>query len=226
MSAYEITLSATGMFEIPALAAGGETLRVGCNSEDQVLPWFVLGTDEIGVKWRRVRSFGDLDSALDFAVSQISGADIHEYDVRLPCGQVFRRPGRVPAEQVMASMNWLYVEEMCGYSAFTTNISAGNSEARKEIFEKVRDTQIELGSVDLVEEAEGRRHWCADVSIPFQGFIHRDDIEAQFKISFAAEGFPVIDEMMDFRARILKPAAEAVILDFKAFRDARIRKAA
>jgi hypothetical protein len=226
MSAFVVNLSETGMFEIPARSYEEASFRVGCNPDDPALPWFVLSTDELGVKWQRERAFGDLDSALDYAVARaFEGDRISEYDVRLPCGKSFRRPGRVPAEQVMASMDWLYVEEMLGWTAHATSINVGVMQARKEILKKAEDTQVELGSVDLVEEADGQRHWCADVHIPYQGFIHRDDIETQFKLCFASEGFIVLDTP-DFRARVIRPASQAVIVDFMSFREAKMREAA
>ncbi len=226
MSAFVVNLSETGMFEIPALSFESASFRVGCNPDDQALPWYVLSTDELGVKWQRERSFYDLDSALDYAVARASdGGRVSEYEVLLPCGQTFRRPGRIPAEQVMASMDWLYVEEMSGFTAYATDLDVGEMQVRKEILAKAQDTQVELGEVDLVEEANGQRHWCADLHIPYHGFIHRDNIDEQFKICFAAEGFPVLDAP-HWKARVLRSESQAVIVDFKSFRDAKIRKAA
>jgi hypothetical protein len=214
------------MFEIPATSPGEESFRVGCNTDNPAHPWFVLSTDEMGVKWRRERAFADLDAALNYAVAQVFEDGINEYDVRLPCGNTFRRPGRVPAEQVMASMDWLYVEEMIGFHTLTTPIKAEAMDARKEIMEKIIETQVELGSVDLVEEENGKRHWCADVHMPYQGFIHRKDIETQFRICFASEGIKVVSELMNFRARVITPAPPAKILDFSSFRAAKMSKAA
>lgn len=226
MSAFVVNLSETGMFEIPARSNESASFRVGCNPDDPALPWFVLSTDELGVKWQRERAFSDLDSALDYAVARaFEDEQISEYDVRLPCGKSFRRPGRIAAEQVMASMDWLYVEEMVGWTAHATSINVGVIQARKEILEKAEDTQVELGSVDLVEEANGQRHWCADVHLPYQGFIHRDNIETQFQLCFAGEGFAVLDTL-DFRARVIRPSSPAVIVDFMSFREAKMRKAA
>lgn len=226
MQGFEVKLSDTGMFEIPALAPGWESFRIGCNSEDVGTPWCVLGTDETGVKWRRIRSFSTLDQALNFAVSSVENDEsIREFNVLLPCGGRFRRPGRIAAEEVMASMGWIYVETVTGFAMLSTPATSGDLQARKEFLKIIEDTQLTLGSVDLTDEVDGKRHWCADVTVSYECFIHRDDLDTQFALSFASEGLKVITHM-DYRARILMPADVGNVVDFLSYRQERVSKAA
>lgn len=215
MNAYEVKLAPHGFFEIPATCPDGISFRVGYNPDVKFNPWSVLTQDDEGIKWCCVRSFGDLDRALSFAVSQVleESAGV-EFRVNLPCGRSFKRPGRIAAENVMASMGWLYVHELVAYGGLLCPELSSPEEAEEAFKDLLDGTMVSLDDVDYVGDdfvSSDNGYWCAKYLLPYDGFLHLDRIESEIVIAFKAEGVEIFPEVFDFNCRKLAIATSPVI---------------
>jgi hypothetical protein len=223
MTNFNVTLEKHGFFEIPSVEPMGGSLRVGFNPDYEAAPWVILSQDGDGVRWQYLFSYADLDSALAYAVRhQVGVKNPWEYVVTLPCGSQFQRPGRVSAEKVMASMGWVYVTDLIGYGIlYDANID--NEPAARSVFQRrIVDTNVVLGKVDPASDKNGE--WCANYSISYHGFIHRDDLQSELRICFHCEGVDILPDIFDYRCR-QKVTSTAEVICFKAKRAERLQAA-
>lgn len=218
MNALNVTLSDDGAFEITSQLPGKRDFRIIHDGAHDCHPWKVVS--ELGGSgiWREEDSFQNLDEAMDWAVSLSTETfPAPGYGVTLPCGTFFSRPGRVKIEDVMASIGWVYVVSVDGYSPapFPKNT---NHQTVKSYFEDlVSDTAAILGSVDPeVDDADesGMVMWIADIKIPVYGFIRTDRAQAMFLDIFEQEGIPSTNSF-DYTTRInvVPHAANVIQLD-------------
>jgi hypothetical protein len=215
-----VKLENHGFFEVPSVGGSSGSLRVGFNPEYSDAPWVVLSKDAEGIRWELLFSYSDLDRALAYAVRLQVGADQPwDYKIVLPCGQEFQRPGRVPAERVLASMGWLYVTHLIGYAIVPIAHAESVKQAQDYLTGIVVDTNIKVGGIDPVEGAAAG--WCANLVIEYHGFIHRDQLELELRTWFHAEGVEILPEIYDFRCRQNVPAS-AEIISFEDKRKARL----
>lgn len=193
MQGFEVTLEDHGLFLVPAMHAYDGDRKIAYDSEFPRRPWVITQMDVATCRWERIDSFATLDEALNTAVSEASGLARPNYRVKLPCGQHFSRPGNVPAEAVISSLGWVYVTHLVGFSAFLSDTNCSPSLARRHFLTMVKDTpNVVVGEVSPNDEGDNRL-WIADLHIPFDGFIRREDIETEKNISFAAEGIPLVE---------------------------------
>ncbi|NTF17186.1 hypothetical protein G6L37_01920 [Agrobacterium rubi] len=193
MSGFEVTLEDHGLFLVPAMHAYDSDRKIGFDSELPRRPWVITQLDLATCRWERADSFATLDEALNFAVCEASGLARPNFRVRLPCGQHFSRPGHVPAEAVLSSLGWVYVTHLVGFSHFLSDTACTPAIARRHFLLMTKDTpNVVVGDVTPNDE-DGNRLWIADLHIPFDGFIRREDIESEKNISFAAEGIPLVE---------------------------------
>lgn len=217
MRGFIVNLREDGLFEALSADPARPAVRVMCDSSHPGSPWTAIVPDLEGAGWTGVASFHSLDDALDFAVAEATGLPVTSYEVRLPDGIRFSRPGRVGAEQVMASAGWLYVSSLIGFAMTTTPQGTTPFQARAAMRTRIEGTQAVLGDVCLSDEDEEGMHWCADLMLPFEGFVRMEDIEAEARAAFAAEGIEVIPHY-DFRTRTSLRTAGASIIPFPADR--------
>jgi hypothetical protein len=186
MQGFEVTLEDHGLFHVPALRPEDGDRKIAYDPETKRNPWVITEMDATS-RWHRVLSFTTLDEALDWAVSAATGILRPNYRVMLPCGQHFSRPGRVPAESVLSSMGWVYVTHLIGFHHFNSPAPCSEHRARRHFIEHVQDSpSVVVGDVTPCDDGENC-FWIADLRIPFDGFIRREDIEAEKNISFASE---------------------------------------
>ncbi|TLX15833.1 hypothetical protein [Rhizobium sp. MHM7A] len=223
MTTFNVTLEKHGFFEVPSVEPMGGSLRVGFNPDYKARPWVILSQDRDGVRWEYLFSYADLDSALAYAVRhQVGVKNPWEYTVNLPCGGQFKRPGRVPVEQVMASMGWMYVTDIIGYGALSDSRLVSVEAARKVFQDRIVDTNVTLGKIDPLNEEKG--HWCANYLMTYHGFIHRDELQSELRICFQSEGVAILPDMFDYRCRH-KVTTTADVISFEAKRAERLQAA-
>lgn len=223
MTTFNVTLEKHGFFVVPSVEPMGGSLRVGFNPDYEATPWVILSQDRDGIRWDYLFSYADLDSALAYAVRhQVGVKNPWEYTVNLPCGGQFKRPGRVPAEQVMASMGWMYVTDIIGYGPLKDSRLVTVEAARKVFQDRIADTNVTLGKIDPLNEEVG--HWCANYLMTYHGFIHRDELQSELRICFQSEGVAILPDVFDFRCRH-KVMATADVISFEAKRAERLQAA-
>jgi len=213
MQGFVVTLREDGLFEALSADPARPSVRVMCDSGQPGSPWMTVVPDREGAGWKATASFWSLDEAIDRAVAEATGMPGVAYEVRLPDGVRFARPGRVGAEQVLASAGWLYVTSLIGFAMVTTPSGTTPFEARAVMRGRVQGKQAVLGEVCLSDEDEDGKHWCADLMLPFEGFLRTEEIEAEARAAFAAEGIEVIPHF-DFRTRTSLSMAGASIIPF------------
>jgi hypothetical protein len=193
MQGFEVTLEDHGMFLIPAQNPEDGDRKIAYDAEIGRRPWVIMEMEIDTCRWARVESFATLDEALDWAVSASTGLSRPNYRVALPCGRHFSRPGRVAAEEVLTALGWVYVTHLVGFSHFASETSCSEHRARKHFFSLVEHSpSVVVGECTAVDDGENRL-WIADLHIPFDGFIRREDIETEKNISFASEGIPLVE---------------------------------
>lgn len=214
MQGFTVRLRPDGVFEAPSRYVGRSSVRVLHDPASPCAPWACAALDDEGIKWERLRSFASLDAALDFSVLEaIRDVDLPHYAIALPCGTRFRRPGRVPVEQAMASAGWLYVNAFIGFGMFVTPAEATAFDVRQIALSRVEGTNASVGSVDLSDEDGEGKHWCVDYLLPCDGFLQEEEMQAEARSAFASEGVEVIPHF-DFRMRTSVAAKDAAVSPF------------
>ncbi len=145
-----------------------------------------------------------------------------DFFVALPCGARFKRPGKISAESVMASMGWIYVHEFLAYAGICNEALTTAELAREAFEEKVEGTMVMVDDVDFVGDEDG--YWCATYVLPYDGFIHQERIVSEVAISFASEGVETFSETYDFRCRKLS-VPNAKIINLNDYRAAKAQAA-
>jgi hypothetical protein len=225
MNALNVTLSTDGAFEINSPYPGKRDYKIIHDASDNCHPWKVISElGESGI-WRDEDTFQSLDEAMDWAVSLSTETyPVPGYGVTLPCGTFFARPGRVKIEDVMASIGWVYVTSVTGFSAVTYPKGTPKSVVDAYFQDMVEDTASLLGSVDLCNPTDGEDKpmdmWVADITIPVDGFIPTDRAEATFMEIFEQEGVSCTDSF-DYATRINVAPHSANVIDFASFLKAR-----
>lgn len=193
MQGFEVTLEDHGLFLVPAMHPYDGDRKIAYDSELPRRPWVITQKDTATCRWTRIDSFATLDDALTRAVSDASGLARPNFRVRLPCGQQFSRPGRIRAEDVLSSLGWTYVTHLVGFSAFSSDLGCTETTARRHFLDLVKNSPtVVVGDVVSNDEGDDRL-WIADLHIPFDGFIRREDIENEKNVTFALEGIPLIE---------------------------------
>jgi len=214
MKGFAVNLRDDGLFEASSAYPGESSVRIMHDSSDRHCPWVALTLDPGEVKWMPLKSFHSLDDALDFAVGEVNwDRELHEYTVRIPDGMSFRRPGRLPAEQVMASAGWYFVTSLIGYVMMKTPHDGNAFDVRSELSRRLEGKKTRIGDVDLSDRDEEGLHWCIDLNLPYEGFIHVDDVEAEARAAFAVEGVEVIPNF-NFQPRTNVAMQEASVIAF------------
>lgn len=159
-------------------------------------PWHVVSREISGVGSVHESSFESLDDALEFAVRLALILDDDEptprFEVEMLDGETFQGMGRVPAESVLAGMDWINVRELVGNYMIKGPEDMSQEEADFRVHQDIADKHVFLGQVDFVESEDGKSHWCADLRIPQNCFMKRELIEKVAEEAFTLEGLSVM----------------------------------
>lgn len=210
MNAIVVTMLDDGAFEVVGEKGA---FRIMNNDDGNTKSWVVLDNNPDDDQWQILSDFVSLDSALNSAVSEASGEEKTEFDVLLPCGLTFKRPGIKTAEEVMASAGWYFVSELIGFIPTTTTMDRNAFEIRAELSKLITNDEFRLGDVVVSDEDEEGRHWITDVIMDYRGWLHLDDIQQVAEEEFRENGFNVTP-FFDHRPRTNIASSEAVILAF------------
>lgn len=185
--------------------------RVWNNDSDEGRSWIVLKKSLEGVSWDRLSEHHSLDGALNAAVYEVFGSD--RYEVHLPDGMKFKRPGSKAAEEVMASAGWYFMSELIGFVMLARPFKETEFEVRGKFEELVADKNIRLGEVNIADEDAKKRHWVADLVVNFNGWMHLSDVDVVAKEEFLSQGLSVLP-FFDYRPRTNIAPKKAIILQF------------
>lgn len=143
----------------------------------------------------------DLDDALNALVIQ-TGHEDTKFSISLPNGSVFSRPGRMPAEQVLAVHGYILVETLVAYVIYEAAVEMDKEDATRSVREVLTGCPVKLGSVDRMDDVEPT--WCCDVTIPFEGYIHEDMLQAHVESLLSGSGLEItsVVECIDVGAEV------------------------
>jgi len=117
----------------------------------------------------------DLDEALAGLAAQADN-DGGWFTIRLPDGNTFSRPGKVPAEEILATFGYMLIEGMTVYAVYESASELSDAEAERAVREMLTGYDVRIGSVDRIGDADPS--WCLDMVLPFEGYIHRGALTA------------------------------------------------
>jgi len=162
-------------------------------------------------------SYLNLDDALSALVST-AGRDDSIFSVHLLCGSHFLRPGRVPAEHVMAGFGWVHVREIIGHALVPLYRAKTRADARDMIGRSL-DPTCRVGQVLLVTE-RGETYWLVELHARRDDFIEMSRLD-----EIANEAFSGVDGLVN--AYDVMPSSPIVarvanIVPFPSMRVARI----
>jgi hypothetical protein len=227
MQGFEITLDHGRGFTIPSMNDDFQMFGVQHDCEMPHAPWILISQERDTEEWARQASYDDLDTALAMAVKCSTGAT-SEFKIKLPCGRHVMRPGRVPVEQVLQSMGWLYVHDVTGFLSYVCIGPVNDMGARRHFLSLLSSLpHLRLGEVymDAHCQETNRVAWIADVHISFEGFVLSSDIENEKDATFSSESIELV-QGFDFKARECRTAPCAEIVDLDWHRSNRMKQAA
>ena len=219
MSGLVISLCADGAFD-----RGDGRWQVARDDGFAPRPWALVSRDGSG-RSSVLDNYECLDEALAALASSGDGESPARFRVELPCGASFSRPGRVPAEEVMASMGWVYVRNFKGYKPLS--FAAGSCpKAVRAAFRDSLPRGAMLGQATVAGTDGATEAWCADVFVAHEGFVRFADIGSEAGAAFARVGADVVPGSFDFVAGTPAAGRGAEVVEFKSLRAARERPAA
>jgi hypothetical protein len=161
-------------------------------------PWTLISIGEAKVSL--YDSYECLDEALAALASCSAGECAPAFTVELPCGSSFRRPGKVGAEEVIASLGWVYVRNFIGYMPLTFP-SGTSDKAVRATFRTRLGRSASMGQATVVGGDDAGDHWCADVFAACEGFVRYDAMQGAAAEAFAELGVGTLAGTHDFVAR-------------------------
>lgn len=156
-------------------------------------PWVIVSRLKSGLGSMMEGSFESLDEALESAVAKaVTEEQAPRFRVEMTDGAAFQRPGRVPAESVLSGLGWINVREIVGHFVFSGPADMAPADARHLVSLDLAEKHVSIGSVDFVEAGKDASHWCADVKIPYNGFLRSEIIETIGSDAFSEQGLNVV----------------------------------
>ena len=141
----------------------------------------------------------NLDTGLK-AMAELAGWGGRRFTVILSDEEKFIRPGKVPASEVMAALGYILVPSIRAFAIYDPGFEAERGEVEAIIRERLAGKSVTIGSVDYVGVPDTA--WCCDLTLPFEGYIFRADIEhfvsssladVNLELSDVCEGRPFFD---------------------------------
>ncbi|MTH95990.1 hypothetical protein [Roseibium sp. RKSG952] len=137
-------------------------------------------------------AFESLDSALESAVCKaVVEEEAPRFRVEMTDGASFQRPGCVSAESVLAGLGWINVREMVGRFVFSGPEEMTEEDASHLVSIDLDKKSLVIGSIDFLKIEDGNSHWCADLKIPYNGFLRSEIIESMGMSAFSEQGLNV-----------------------------------
>jgi len=220
MEGLTVTMRPCGSFD---LALGSVTWRVVHEVSLLPRPWALVALDDQGLTARHslFDSYGTIDEALTAMVVQSgSGDESTRFRVALPCGESFIRPGKVPAERVLSSLDWTHTKRYIGYMVLTLHEAATNLDAREGFRNRINIQNARIGDMACVERANGLSRWIGDILLDRDGFVRYQDFQEDAARAFSGIGGDMLPNF-DFVPRTPTMPNAASVISFPADRTRR-----
>jgi hypothetical protein len=165
-----ITLDTEGAFVAPVADAMCHLIFDG--DADHVR-WILIDVPTNGRPESFLSIHHDLDEGLR-ALATVAGWGGQRFRVEVGGDKGFIRPGRVPASEILAGMGYILVRSVVCYAMIEPSGVIDAEEARSEFVRRLAGRGLTVGAVDPVGPPD--MTWCADVTIPYEGFIYHGDV--------------------------------------------------
>ncbi len=139
--------------------------------------------------------------------------------VKLPCGNEFSRPGRVPVESVLAAFGYAVISRLVGFAGYVAEAGTPEEDVQSTLNQAAIASGMIAGGASLVESDRLGDHWAVDVTYPFSGVIRRETAGAVLAEAIQEAGLEVIDEM-ECEETGDHPANAASVYHMRSFTDA------
>jgi len=212
MDGLVVSLTDKGSFE---LSNGRLSAVVSYDPDSPERPWSLCSSIEGGSEPSESEAlaiFGALDDALKAMVDLIYGdRNWVRFMVQLPCGASFTRPGRVPAENVMASLGWVHVKTLVTHVVKAYHSDYSSDDVAEMFQASLLDEEIEVGYAVIVGAFRDENHWCIDLRRDSHQFLRYEHLGRSVSQAFQSimnENNPIFDFVPTFPIR--KSSAEIV----------------
>ena len=139
--------------------------------------------------------------------------------VKLPCGNEFSRPGRVPVESILAALGYEVISRLSGFAGYLAPSGTPADDVARVLHQAAAASGMTAGIPSMVESDATGDHWAVDVTYPFAGVIRPSTAAAVLAFAIQEAGLDVIDEM-ECEATGDHPANVASVLDLRSFTNA------
>lgn len=127
---------------------------------------------------------------LDFGLTLLVGigGKLGSFGVELPCGNMFSRPGKMPALDVLAAFGYAPVKAVTGFVLVDLDPSLQELEVRRKLVSSLSGSSCDLGSVEATEISSESTLWCCEVSLPLEGVVHLGSLDELVAEALAPTG--------------------------------------
>lgn len=170
--------------------------------------WLVMLSVD-GMEDEVLSSHQTLDSGLR-ALAIFLGTP-NKFQVELPDGGSFSRPGKMKAEEVMAAHGYLLISNLRAYVIYSTPGVLTDTEAKIAVREIFYGITADVGDVDRIDTYENS--WCCDITVPFEGYISKERMHDYMVRMFAS--FPVeVSSVIEYHGTMPDIPPEENIIHF------------
>lgn len=185
MDGMTISLTEAGSFE---LTDGPFTVSVTFDEALSPRPWVLSSLLDDNCRMSSFDaegSFASLDEALAEMMNLMAdGEEWSTFRVKLPCESTFIRPGKVSAENVLASFGWVHVKTLIGHLVRAFPSVLGASEVIEMVSAEIADANIEIGTPSAAGGYGDDAFWCIDLRRDCNSFIRYDAIQSAVSDAF------------------------------------------
>lgn len=165
-----ITLDTEGAFVAPVADAMCHLIFDG---DADYVRWILIDVPTDGRSVSPLSVHHDLDEGLR-ALAAVAGWEGQRFRVEVGVDKGFIRPGHVRASDILAGMGYILVRSIVCYAMIEPSKQISLEAARSEFVRRLAGRGLAVGSVDPVGHPD--KSWCADVTIPYEGFIYHGDV--------------------------------------------------
>lgn len=154
-----------------------------------------------GSRWLLLHSTNDqvdhplsAHASLDEALVALVGAahdDCDSFSVSLPSNDLFSRPGKLRAEEVLATLGYALVDGLSAYAVYSPSTELTLDEALRSFREMMHGYPVTMGSAAFIGDLENA--WCCDFRVAFEGYVHRDAMQGYVESLLAGSGLEITE---------------------------------
>jgi len=182
-----ITLDGDGTFTVEGPRG---VFRLAYRNDDGACHWRATSPRRLSSDAQLLGVAPNLDAAL-ILLAGAAGVSA-KIVIALPCGATFSRPGRVPAEDVLAAYGYTVVSGIVGYAQVKPHQKWSERRLRELIVRRAEAAALKLINLDRVE-TEGKPVWQIRFVYPFAGPVRGDVAAAIVREAINDCGYTPID---------------------------------